>query len=801
MYSFSKKYKRTDSILLVLLFLFAPLQAQEPAPESPSGIPDTATETVEMERVETTVLDDDPTQIPPSEAVEDSETSADLCDAVLRLRERGTKKPIANVNIFLLPDGQKEVSDDKGEVRFENIPCGENAWVVNAVGYERIDKKEILPQNQKIELFAQPLTENLYQSRVYDYGFRRDGSKKTVDQSEFIKAVGSRGDPILALENEAGFGSFSDGGNIILQGADPEDTRFYVNGHEVPLIFHSLGFSSIFIPEFISSVDLLTAGFGSEYGRTIGGNINLNTKLPESDRIHALAYVDLLTSAALVQGPIDKDKKHLFSLGGRISYIGPVFRAVTSEDDNLQFNTVPQFFDLQGNYVWQISPQWRFDLLGFGARDKVNIRVRDSEDPLVRGEIAFKTNFYRFIPRLKYTYGEKNYFEVSAATGKDYLFQRLGNFFFDAEIYSPTLRSEWAHQWNKNIQSIVGIDTKYTRFEADLSVPAGTFPNSEDQFTPPQLRELITTQINEPFWDYGAYSRLNVMSNNQKWLFSPNLRIDYSDLTSNLNISPRFEVSRELTKNWTLRSAAGLYYQTPQAPEVDTSFGNPNLNDVKATHYALTAFFQDYNSQNEGVSADASVFYKDLSNVVVATDAVENGEPVRFTNNAEGSVVGAQSSLSYRGRKWQTALTYTLLRSRREEPGVESYPTPGDQTHNFNIRSRYRIKQWELSGRVRYISGFPDTPVDQAYYDLDNDIFVPIFGDINSDRAPSFFQVDLRVDRKWRFDKWIMSLYVDVQNVANRANGNSYDYAFDYRSREVSGGIPILPTFGIKGEI
>ncbi len=728
------------------------------------------------------------------------------CAATFILKEKGTRKILEQSNMYLLPDGIKQISDKEGKVTFNNLACKEQTWVVNISGYERLDIKKSLNKSSQnsFTLYINPLSDNVYKTVVTTDANKRDGSKRTIDQDKFIKAIGSRGDPIVALENEPGFSGFSDQGGIILQGADPEDTRFYVNGHQIPLIFHSLGFSSVFVPEAIQSVDLLTAGFGSEYGRTVGGNINLTTRDPKLDRMHGMAYVDLLNAGALVQGPLDKEKKHSFWLGGRVSYIGPIFNLVTSDDDNVQFNTVPQFFDLHANYQWKINEQWTFDLLGMGAQDVLRFRIKDNEDPDLRGDVKFKTAFYRIIPRIRYHYGERNSVSLSTAHGLDFINQQIDDYFFDATNYSPTIRGEWQHHWHKQFNTIFGIDTQFTHFKADLNVPSGTFPNSEDDSVPEALRDVITKTIDEKFWDFGAYTRFNFSTENEKWLFSPNFRFDYSELTDQFHISPRIEIRRKLNPIWTLRAASGFYYQTPQPPELEESFGNPNLKDVESIHYALGALFDTRVDKATGFFGDMTVFYRDIKNVVVDTNELvdRNGvlEPLRYSNDGEGYAAGSQWSLNYKHKKFESALSYTLLWSERKEEGEAFRPTNGDQRHNLNMRTRVYLNNWELSARFRYVSGARHTPIIDAYYDLDNDIYIPIEGVENSERIPDTMQLDLRADRKWRFDRWIMSLYIDILNVTNRKNGFDYDYSFDYSSREVDAGIPVLPTFGIKGE-
>lgn len=726
------------------------------------------------------------------------------CDVTIVLKEKGTKSILAQSNIYLMPDGIKQTTNEKGQATFDATPCGDLTWVINVAGYKRLDLKKFVEKDERIAAFLEPVDQAQYQTIVTDNENKRDGSRRVVDQEDFIKAVGSRGDPLIALENEPGFSSFGNQGGVILQGADPEDTRLYVNGHEVPLIFHSLGFSSIFIPDVIDSVELMTAGFGSEYGRTTAGNINLTTRTPKSDRIHAMAYVDLLNSAAVIQGPIDKAKKHTFWAGGRVSYIGPIFNLVTSEDDNVSFNQVPQFFDLQGNYQWEINNRWTFDILSFGAQDQLRLRIKDNEDPLVRGDFAFRTAFYRVIPRIRYDDGDKNKFDFSVGLGRDWIDQEFDDFFFDAKIFAPTFRGAWTHKWTDQFETVVGLDTIYTDFDANLRVPAGTFPNSEDNSVPENLRDVISKDIREKYWDWGGYLRFNIRDKQDKWLFSPNARVDYSDLTEQFHVSPRLAITRRLSEQWRLRAATGLYYQTPQPPELEVDFGNPELNDVRSIHYALSALVDTRQNTNQGFWGDVTVFYKDLDNVIIDTNntVVRDGVtvPERFSNEGDGYAVGSQWALQMQRGRFSGGIAYTLLWSRRKEPGTGYFPTDFEQRHNFNVRARYRLGNWELSSRLRLISGVPDTPVTGAFYDLDNDIYVPVNGEINSDNIPMFVQWDVRVDRKWVYKRWIMSLYVDVLNVTNRTNGNEFEYNFDYTDRDLVGGIPILPTFGIKGE-
>jgi hypothetical protein len=71
---------------------------------------------------------------------------------------------------------------------------------------------------------------------------------------------------------------------------------------------------------------------------------------------------------------------------------------------------------------------------------------------------------------------------------------------------------------------------------------------------------------------------------------------------------------------------------------------------------------------------------------------------------------------------------------------------------------------------------------------------------VNSSRLPSFHQLDVRIDRNWIFDEWILTGYLEVQNAYNRANAEGYSFNYDYSERALISGVPILPSFGLRGE-
>ena len=65
---------------------------------------------------------------------------------------------------------------------------------------------------------------------------------------------------------------------------------------------------------------------------------------------------------------------------------------------------------------------------------------------------------------------------------------------------------------------------------------------------------------------------------------------------------------------------------------------------------------------------------------------------------------------------------------------------------------------------------------------------------------PTFHQLDVRVDKNWKFKLMKFAVYVDVQNVYNQQNPEGYAYNYDYSQRRYLTGLPVLPSLGLKLE-
>lgn len=728
------------------------------------------------------------------------------------LRERGTKKPISEANVFLLPLKLKATTDASGQFEFGSLPSGDYDLVVNLSGYQKLEMKVAQasePDSTTSKVNYIYLEKEIYsgfETTVTARAQKRDDQQKSISQAEFLSAPGAGGDPIKAIQNLAGIAR-PQGANaqVVIQGAEPQDTRYSIDGHRVPLIFHFGGLSSIVFPEAVESVNLYPAGYGPEYGRALGGQITLETRDPKEERWQGIGFVDFLNMGGLVEGPIGEGQSLL--VAGRYSYIGQIVKAVVERmpegQDNFGLTVAPSFYDLTLIYKNKISEKNDLRITAVTSGDKIEFVLKEppSGDASLRGRFFNETIFYRFIPQYRMILEDESELNFSAGFGKNKITFDIGNNYFKLDANILTLRSEYIRQMNPIWKSYLGFENEYVWFDLGLRLP--TFNNAGGVGSPPSVGSLRDTSLKDKSIDTALFWR-NEVTLGEKWTVIPGLRLDSFRTTKETILQPKFAARYKFSDSTSYRFASGIYHQPPSGQQSNKDFGNPDIKSSRAFHLNLGVDKDFREGASTGHQLAFGGFYKKLDSLIArSSERVERGGssvPENFSNKAEGRIQGLETTWKYKDIDWSLGLAYTFSQSYRTEPGQKEYPSESDQTHNINLLGSYQTPRWLWTGRMRYVTGGPFTPVVGSYLDTDQDVYVPIRGDFYSERKKAFSQLDLRGERKVIYDTWILSYYLDIQNIFNQKNIEGVDYSYDFKQRQDVSGLGILPTFGVKGE-
>lgn len=135
--------------------------------------------------------------------------------------------------------------------------------------------------------------------------------------------------------------------------------------------------------------------------------------------------------------------------------------------------------------------------------------------------------------------------------------------------------------------------------------------------------------------------------------------------------------------------------------------------------------------------------------------------------------------MKYSSERYFGMVSYTLSKSERTGTTSEWKPFALDQRHNVNVALSRTFETWRVGARVQLVSGTPQV--------------MPLTGNL-----PVFFQLDVRVDRRWPQCWGDVAFYADIQNVINRRNIEGR--TVDDETGEIieSRGMPIAPFIGVE---
>ena len=725
-----------------------------------------------------------------------------------RVLRRGDRTPLEGVSVLIDGGAPSARTDARGRFEFEAVPVGPHAVHLRGAEVAPSDGSVTLSAGKRLETTFYLEARERYASTVRAERAAQETVEDTLPGEELRRIPGTQGDTLKAVQNLPGvarapFG----GGQIAVWGSAPQDTRTYVDGVSIPTLYHFGGLRSTFNGEMVESLTFSPGGYGAEYGRGLGGVIEVENRRPRTDALHGFVQVDLLDGSFLVDGPLTDTLS--LAVAARRSWIDIFLPLFTTSD----FQLSPKYWDYQADLHWRPSSQDDVDFLLFGSDDSLHLVVRNS-NPSESPTVDTHTYFHRGLVRWQHRFDGAATLETTLSLGYDVPVEFS---FTEANADRTVSEKELEYSLRTVVRLPVtswlrldaGLDYEGTRDPVDAIFPPTGAPRDGD---PPFFGFANGALAHDDYTLYdnaaapflaGSFSLLD-----RKLVVSPQLRLDVFTESAYhgtpaaftrtfAEVEPRFTARYQVLPWLAPKLAFGIYHQAPQIFDVSRAFGSPGVTPERALHYVAGVDLDP----NPTLHIEAEAFYKDLRNLIVRGEEV--GGPL-LVNDGVGRVYGGEllvrQELSHHFFGW---ISYTLSRSeRRDHPDTSWRLFQYDQTHILTLLGSYQLPRgWQVGLRFRYVTGDPITPVASAYYASNADRYTPIYGAVYSARLGSFNQLDLRVDKTWTYDRWKLSVYLDVQNLYNRQNPEGLEYNFNYTQSQPQAGLPFLPVFGVRGEL
>jgi TonB family protein len=732
------------------------------------------------------------------------------------LLESGTRDPLAGATVVVQAEGGTLETTSAVDGRFElkNVPPGEWTLTVNAPDHARFETTEKFLEGARTEVryFVRKTVYSQYETVVRGERDRKEVAQVTLRQEEIRLIPGTQGDALKVIQNLPGVArSPFSLGLLVVRGGKPWDTRVYIDDTLVPLLFHFGGLYATFNSNLLEDISFLPGNFSTEYGRNIGGLVKAKTRQPSPKGLHGYLDLNVIDASILLEGPLSESWS--IAASARRSYIDIVLpwaiRTFSSQPDALTFTVAPRYYDFQLKVEHrQPASRDRFSITLFGSDDRISLLLPNPTlDPEGRGDFATVMSYLRLAVRWETWLSEQAKFTSHTAVGLDGFTFGLGqDLFFRGSGYPVMTRQKLDLEYPaQRLNLSLGVDLLVLPYRYDAQGPPLFKLNQiPDPFLSRRLlREDAVTVFTEPalfieaVWN--PVDRLKIV---------PGIRADYDLFMKDGWVDPRLSVFYRVGETWTLKGGAGLFHQPPDYRQGQLSpvFGNPDLLPEASAHYSVGVEKQ----LTDALSVDLQVYYKSLFHQSRTTLAPPvNSDPataerdLQFVSDGVGRSAGVELLIRHQLTKnffgW---ISYSLSRAERYYALNEKFGLhPLDQPHNLIAVGSYKLPlDFILGARIRYASGALSTPYVGAIYDANGNYYFPLLGDLYSRRLPPFFALDVRIDKRFVFDQWMLALYLDVQNATNHGNVEGVAYNFDYTQEQYLYGLPILPALGIRGE-
>ncbi|MCR4829699.1 MAG: TonB-dependent receptor [Bacteroidales bacterium] len=738
--------------------------------------------------------------------------------------DKGEAIPFAQV--YLEGTNHWAKTDLNGFYLINKIPDGDYNIKVRVLGYEDYNyavslKHQTVTHNIKLKSVRKALdVVKVTTSKVEERKMETQVSveKITAAQIQQMPSIGGQADLAQYLQVLPGVNSTGDqGGQLYIRGGSMIQNLTLLDGMVVYNPFHSIGLYSIFETDIILNADVYTGGFGAEYGGRISSVMDITTR--DGNKRHHTGSLGFSTFGAnlILEGPLHRETADnpmtiSYLISAKNSYLSKTSKVVYPYvDGGLPFD----YLDLYGKLSINSGSGSKVNFFGFRFDDKVDGYQAISD---------FHWRNFGVGTDFALVTGSSALIDGSIAYS-DY------NINLDDVSADPKYSSINGFNMSLNITNFYGKN----KLKAGISMEGySTDYRFTNSYAVMRKQEEHTTSLS-------AYANYHYYS--ERWLIDPGIRFVYYASLNEPRLEPRISAKYKVNDKVRFKMAGGLYSQILLDARSDrdivnlfsgflTGSGRLNMPSTfqgepvescvqKAQHLVLGVEYDAI----EHLTLNAEVYVKNFGRLVSINhnQIFDPNDPAYQEDGAfqkpqyyltdfiieKGISTGFDLSVCYDLERLYLWATYSLGYVQRSDE-VQTYTPHYDRRHTVNVLATYALgedREWELSARWSFGSGFPYTQTLGVYENLlfgdgiathywqDNGELGIYYGEIYAGRLPTYHRLDLGVKRKISFGtKNLLELSLSVTNAYNRNNLFYFNrITFDWVSQ-----LPILVCFGAK---
>ena len=738
--------------------------------------------------------------------------------------EEETGEPVIFTNVYLKGTTYGSSSDVNGLYVISRIPPGLYTLMVTYLGYDSLSmevevkaneiiNKNLFLQKRSVTLDVVNISAERQEARTET---QTSVNKVTPKEITAIPSIGGQADLAQYLQVLPGVVFTGDqGGQLYIRGGSPIQNKVLLDGMIIYNPFHSIGLFSVFDTDILRNADVYTGGFGAEYGGRISSIMDITTRDGNKKRFAGKVGASTFGAKVMIEGPLAKQKEQggsssSFVFSAKNSYLAQSSKIFYDyvDEDGLPFN----YLDLYGKLSFHFGNGSKINFYGFNFTDNVNNykSIADFSWKSAGGG----TNFV-IIPG-----------KTAVMVGGHASYSK----------YNISLKDDVNPERTSEINGFnMGFDFNYFLGRDQLKYGIEILGFTTDYFFINSVGRTI--QQKENTTELGMYVKYKKTAG--KVLIEPSFRLQWYASLSTVSPEPRLSMKYNVTDNFRLKFAGGLYSQNLISATSDRDVvnlfygflsgpdnlpaefdGEPVTHNLQKSEHLILGAEIDL---GRFITVNVEGYYKNFSQLTnlnrnkIFDEEKAPNEPDLLTKDfivEKGDAEGIDFTMKFDNRKLYIWAVYSFAFVNRYYEDInghlQHYYPHFDRRHNVNLLAVYRFggkMDWEFSARWNFGSGFPFTQT-QGYYEkinFEEGIYTDyttsngelgiLYSDLNAGRLPTYHRLDIDLKKRFHISEHtVFEVDVSVVNVYNRKN----IFYVDRITNEIVYQLPIMPSLGVS---
>ncbi len=581
---------------------------------------------------------------------------------------------------------------------------------------------------------------------------------------------------------------------IYVRGGGPDQNLLILDDAPVYNAQHLFGFFSVFNGDALRSVELIKGGFPAKYGGRLSSVINMNMKDGNKEHYTGEVGIGLISSRAVVEGPIVKDKAS-FLLSGRRTYIDALLMPIIkSQGDGEIFGYY--FYDLNAKLNYHINDKNKLYLSGYFGRDNFFMK-----DDYAKGGLAWGNQTATL--RWNHQFNNK-LFANTALIFSRYRFKTSYDEKYQDEWFKLSYKSgidDWGAKIDFNyypnpkhtIQ--FGLASTYHIFMPRAVVFQSNNPDSQNTDNVQQISSVENGIYIEDY--YKPFNRLQIMAGLRYSLYA--ISGKYYNM-----LEPRFSSSFKLSETSAVKASYALTSQyihllSNTGIGLPTDLWVPSTKKVQPqTAWQIAGgYAKDFIDKNISITLEG--YYKEMKDIVGFKEGAnfmmdeEVDGPSSFEHVDWESMItrgnaksyGAELLIQRKHGKLSGWIGYTLSWTKHKFPELnfgKEFWSKYDRRHDISVVATYSISdRIKIGATWVYATGNAFTLGTSKFNSVLNDPFgnndylgghnlSEYHNGRNTFRMHPYHRLDLGVKFSKQKKKGVRTWSISIYNAYNRQN-------------------------------